>query len=98
MNVIQGSYYINTDLTVVLDTTVILTGNSSLNLLVLFPDGTIKSYAGTVSNYTKCQATIPADDNNQSGALMLQVHVTLSSAALESETCQLNVLQSFAPT
>lgn len=98
MNQIQGSFYVATDITVILDTEIQLAG-ADLEIVAQYPDGTLSGYGGTVVDFTKCQATITAADNTQAGNINLQVLAVFDGTTnLASETIQLTILNTFSPT
>ncbi len=95
---ITGSFYINTDVLVTLDTGSIMTDASAVSILVKFQDGSEDEYDGEVVDFTKIQATIPKEDNTQPGQILLQASATFTeSGTAIGETEEIVILNSFAP-
>ncbi len=96
---IQGKFFINTDVAVTLDTGSILTDASEVNILVKFQNGTVKTYEGEVVDFTKITSSIPAEDNIQPGTVSMQAQAEFDdSGVAQGETEQLVILDSFAVT
>ncbi len=95
---ITGSFYVGSDISVTLDTGIVLTDALSVSVEAKFQDGSTETYTGEVVDFTKVKVTVPAEDNTQPGSILFQAHAELDDPGTAiGETEQVVVLDAFAP-